>query len=46
MAYPGFEPGPPRLEVRRAYHCAIATPFYYKRVIEACLRVMVFETRI
>jgi hypothetical protein len=23
MAYPGFEPGPPRSEVSRANHCAI-----------------------
>jgi hypothetical protein len=27
MAYPGFEPGPPRSEVRRANHCAIGAPF-------------------
>jgi hypothetical protein len=26
MAYPGFEPGPPCSEVRRAYHCAIGAP--------------------
>jgi hypothetical protein len=31
MAYPGFELGPPRSEVRRANHCAIGAPFddYY-----------------
>jgi hypothetical protein len=26
MTYPGFEPGPPRSEVRRANHCAIGAP--------------------
>jgi hypothetical protein len=28
MAYPGFEPGPPRSEVRRANHCAIGAPIF------------------
>jgi hypothetical protein len=28
MAYPGFEPGPPRSEARSANHCAIGAPDY------------------